>query len=141
MNENHEREAMSVLSQYVVKTPTNALNSRMSAQDRLSSFATSVRNEEPRTQELLRFCLEVVNYLFKKYATDRATAKNDAAILRYAPSPKLSPQQYVDKLIAKSCKVADIYDEGTLNDVLIEGVDASSGIDHPTTGKQTHRPT
>lgn len=37
----------------------------------------------------------------------------------------MTPQQYANDLIAKLCKVADVYDESTLNDVFIEGVDAS----------------
>lgn len=35
------------------------------------------------------------------------------------------PQQYADYRIAKSCKIADIYDESTLNETSIEEVDAS----------------
>lgn len=35
----------------------------------------------------------------------------------------MARQQYADGLIAKSYRVADVYDKGTLNDVLIEGFD------------------
>lgn len=35
----------------------------------------------------------------------------------------MTPQQYGGDVIAMSCKVADVYNEGTLNDVFIEGVD------------------
>lgn len=37
----------------------------------------------------------------------------------------MTPHRYVDNLVAKSCKRADVYDEGTLNYVFIEGVDLS----------------
>lgn len=37
----------------------------------------------------------------------------------------MTPQQHTDDLIAKPCKVADVCDEGTLNEVFIEGVDAA----------------
>lgn len=36
-------------------------------------------------------------------------------------------QQYADDLVPKSCKVADMFDELTLNDVIIKGVDPSIG--------------
>lgn len=49
------------------------------------------------------------------------------------------PQQYADDLVAKSCKVAYIYDEGTMNDVYIEDVNASIAIDSVTIGCRTHK--
>lgn len=35
----------------------------------------------------------------------------------------MTPKQYADGLTANLFKAADVYDEGTLNDGLIEGVD------------------
>lgn len=37
----------------------------------------------------------------------------------------MTPQQCADDLVAKSGKVADIYDEGTLNEVIMEEIDTS----------------
>lgn len=34
-------------------------------------------------------------------------------------------KQYTDDLFAESCKVADVYDDSTLKDVFIKGVDPS----------------
>lgn len=36
----------------------------------------------------------------------------------------MTAQQYADDLVAKSCKVADVYDDWKLKNVFIEGVDA-----------------
>lgn len=40
-------------------------------------------------------------------------------------SSSITSQQYGDNIIAKSCKVADVYDESTLKGVFIELVDSS----------------
>lgn len=56
---------------------------------------------------------------------DQAIPKYEAAILRYMQLANMTLQRYAEDLISKSCKVADLYDEGTLNDVFIERVDAS----------------
>lgn len=37
----------------------------------------------------------------------------------------LTPQQFADCLIAKPCKVADVYDKSPQNDFFIKGVGAS----------------
>lgn len=37
----------------------------------------------------------------------------------------MTPMHYADALYAKSCKVADIYDELTLNDIFIKSFDSS----------------
>lgn len=50
---------------------------------------------------------------------------NDAAMRSYAQAPGMTSKQYASDLIAKSCKVADVYVERTLNDAFIEGLDAS----------------
>lgn len=49
----------------------------------------------------------------------------DIAILRYMQPDNTTPHQYVGDLVSKSCKVADVYDEGTLDDVFIEKMDSS----------------
>lgn len=37
----------------------------------------------------------------------------------------ITPQQYADEIAAKSCKVAKVYDESTLNNVFIGAVESS----------------
>lgn len=49
----------------------------------------------------------------------------DAAILRYMLPTNMFPLKYAEDLVAKSCKVTDVYEQETLNDVFIEGVDES----------------
>lgn len=62
-------------------------------------------------------------YLLKKYDTDEAIAEYDAAILWYMQRTNMNPQQYADDLVSKLCKIADVYNEGILNDAVIKGVD------------------
>lgn len=91
--------------------------------DRLLPFAASVRNGEPRSRELLRSYPDVVNYLLNKNATNQVIAWNEAAITRYVQPPNMTPQECAKDLISKSCKVADVNDESSLNDMFIESVD------------------
>lgn len=79
-----------------------------------------------RSLKVLLSYPEVMNYLSKKYKTDLAIVRNNVATLRYVQLSNMAPQQYADDLIAKSCKVVDVYYESTLNDVFIEGFDAGT---------------
>lgn len=56
---------------------------------------------------------------------DEEKAQYDSAILRYMQPEKMTPPQYTNDLIAKSCKVADVFDKKTLKNVFIEGDEAS----------------
>lgn len=67
----------------------------------------------------------MVKFLLKKYAANQAIAENDAGILSYVQAPNTTAQQNADNLITVLCKVADVYDEDTLNDVSTEVVDGS----------------
>lgn len=49
----------------------NELNGRTWAKDRLLTYSASVCNEEARCRKLLRFYLEAVIYLLRKFATKR----------------------------------------------------------------------
>lgn len=51
--------------------------------------------------------------------------KMDSAIMRNTQPANMTIMQYSDDLYAKSCKVADFYAEGTLNDIIIEMVDST----------------
>lgn len=69
-NKIHEGAAIWVLLHYVHKALANALDSRMCVEDRHTSIAASVRDQEPRSRNLLRSYPEVVNYMLEKFATD-----------------------------------------------------------------------
>lgn len=97
----------------------------MCAENRSSSFSESASNKKPRSRKLLRLYPKVVTYLLKKYATDQPMVKNDAAILWYVQPPNMTAQQFPDNSITRSSKVADVYNESTLNDVFNKSVDAS----------------
>lgn len=60
-----------------------------------------------------------------QFVTDRAIAELEAALLCFKQPSIMIPQQYVDELDAKSCKVDDVYDKGTINDIFIERFNAS----------------
>lgn len=124
---NHIQEgaAMWALPHYVNETLANSLDSRMCATDKSYPIATSLRNVDNQSHKLLRLYPDVVNYLLKKFATDPAIAGFDAAILLYMQAGNMTPEQYADDVVAKSCKVTDVFDKCTLNDVIIEGVDPS----------------
>lgn len=68
---------------------------------------------------------DVVNYLLKKFAKDKAIVKIDSKLLRYIQTAHMTPIQYVDDLYSKSCKIADFFVKFTLNNNLIEEVDPS----------------
>lgn len=56
---------------------------------------------------------------------DQASVKYGALILRYNQPSGVTAQHYADDIIAKPCKVGDVYDDSTFNDVFIERVDSS----------------
>lgn len=91
----------------------------MCATGKSSPFAASTRNVDNRSRKLLRSYLEVVNYMLKKFATDKAIAEFDAAILRYIQQANMTPEQHANHLVAISGRVAHI------RDILIESVDPS----------------
>lgn len=124
-NDIPEGVAMLVLSHYVKEILANSLNSRMCAENRLPPFVAFVSNKEMRRGKLLRSYPQIVDYLFKKYKTDKAIVENDVAILLYVQPTNTTPHHYADDSTAKSCNLADMYDESTLNDVLIESIEAS----------------
>lgn len=61
--------------------------------------------------------------MLRKIATDQEIAKINSAVLRYTKPTNMTTRQYPEDLHAKPCKVADVYDESTLNDIFIKGVD------------------
>lgn len=89
----------------------------MCAEEEPSPGTGSVRNYDAKSCKRFPSYSEGIGYLFKKIATDQAIIEFDAAILWYMQPLNMTPQQYADGLVAKSFKVANIYDEGSLNDV------------------------
>lgn len=108
-----------MLPREIHETLTNALNGLMCAEDGTAPIIASVHNNRTRSRKLFRPYPEVVNYYLKKNATDQAIAKREAAVLRYMQPSIMTLQQYADDLVAKSCRVADVYHEGTLNNIHI----------------------
>lgn len=92
----HKKAATSDEIHYDHETPANALKSRMCAEDRTAPIMASVRKIDSRSRKLIWCCLEVVNNLLKRYATDQAIVEYDAAILRYVQPAHRSPHQYAD---------------------------------------------
>lgn len=84
----------------------------MCAEDRTVPIIDLVHNNATRLPERLQHYLELINYPLKKYATDQAIAEYDAVILRNMQPASMTAQQYADDLVAKLCKVADVFDEG-----------------------------
>lgn len=52
-------------------------------------------------------------------------ADMDSAIQCYKSPANMNPRHYADDLYAKSCKVANVYDESMLNLIFIKAVDSS----------------
>lgn len=124
-NNIHKETAMWGIPHYVEKTLDNTLNSRMCTECWLTLLATSMQKEGPRSRKLFWSYPEVVKYLLMKYAIDQATVEYDAAILHYVQPKNITPQQFAKNLVAKSCKITNVYNKNPLKDVFIEGVCAS----------------
>lgn len=68
-----------------------------------------------------------MKFLLKKGATEKAIEEIDASILRYKSQPNVTMQQYTKDLLAKPCKVNDVFEESTLKDAFIERLELSIG--------------
>lgn len=104
----NERAALWILPHYVKGTINNALSSCICADDRMSIFAASVRIEDTSSRKKLRSYQVEVNHMLKKYPSNQEIAKNGTAVLLYAEPSSMTPQQYVDVLIAGLCKIATV---------------------------------
>lgn len=65
-----ENVAIWVLSDYVNKTLSNALKSRVCAEHKSALITTSLRNNDARSQKLFLSCTQVINYHLKQFAMD-----------------------------------------------------------------------
>lgn len=110
---------------FVKNALASSLNICVSAATNIEQAAASFHLIQPLKQKkLFGTYPKVVNYLVMKSASDQARAKMDFANLRYTQQNSMSPMQYAEDLCAKSCKLADVYDESTRNDIFIKSVDA-----------------
>lgn len=114
-----------VLPLFVHETLADVLNSRMYAEHSFAAFAASVQNQEQRSRKLLVSYRRVVSYLLKTFATDQAVAEFDSLILRYMRPSSIAPRRYADRIMAKMCKAAEVYDKSTLSAIYVDGVDSS----------------
>lgn len=85
-----------------------------------------LRNVGHRFYKRLPPYLEAVNYLLKKFTADQTIAEFNPNTLQIMQPAIMRPQRYADSLVPNLCKVTDVYDEGTLNDLISKRVD--SGI-------------
>lgn len=68
---------------------------------------------------------EVDSYLLKTFTIDQEIDEYDEPILRYSQPPSMTLQRYYDDVITRFCKVADVYNEGTLSHVFTKDVKSS----------------
>lgn len=73
---------------------------------------------------------QAVNYFLRKYITDVVTGKKKFETTPFPQSSNMLPYQYAKKLAPKILKRGDVYKEYVLNEIFIEGLDAS--IRHST---------
>lgn len=90
------------------------LNSRICAEDRTTLTFASVSTKDARFRKLFPSYSDKDIYLLKKYATDQAVAKYDAAILCFMQSAWMIFQQCENNLVTKLCRVVDTFDERSI---------------------------
>lgn len=103
----------------------NVLNSCMCTEVRTAPIFFLVRNYDSMSRKRLLSSTDVVSYISNKYATNQAIAEYDGKILRNVQPANMTLKQYDDDLVVKAYRVTDVYDKGTLNNVIIKGVQAS----------------
>lgn len=110
-----------VLHLFVNSALASAPDSLLSAAINVSPVAASMRSVEPQRQKTLSWSIpEVVNYLFKKCASDPAIDGRDSGVLHYTQPAKFSVNQSAGNLYATSGEFVAIYSESTLKDTFTE---------------------
>lgn len=100
------------------------LNSCISTAPHITPDVTSVKTTELMIQrKLRRSYTAVLNYLLKKFENGQTIDEMDSQNLSYIQPTHLTSMQNVADPYIKSCKVADVYSESTLNDNVIKVVD------------------
>lgn len=100
----------------------------MCAKNWFASSVTPVQKEQHLSHKNLRSYPEVVTFPLKICPADEAVTEYDATILRYMQPAYMTSQRYPDDLVTKFCMVADVYEEATQNNVLIQ--DSGKSIRH-----------
>lgn len=119
-----EGVAMWAMLQFVAGRVTLSLNSRMVQWDGTKGIATTVSSNSAALQDPRSFSYpKVENHLLKWYTCEENINKADATISGLTQPTSMTPQQYDKAIFAKAIRVEEIYDEGTLNDTIIEGSD------------------
>lgn len=125
-NKIQKRVPIWILSFFAKNKLESTLCSRLSAATDIAPSVAPVLSAEPlRESLLLQSYPEVADYLFKTFANDQTVTGIDSAILLEIQTRNMLPMPYAYDLFAKSCKVAGDYDESTLNNIFIGGVDSS----------------
>lgn len=115
-----------ILKHYVTEILANVFNSRLSADDKSTPITVSVSKNDGKSREPSRSYPEAVHHYLTKLATGQSIAKVDAVIIHSMQLWHITPLQCVNGLAAKSCKVADVYDDATLNEVFLYEIDVST---------------
>lgn len=100
---------MSLFSYRVHGAFAIVLNSHMWAEDRTAPINAPVCINNKKSRKILRCYSEVVNYLLITFATYQSVAEYDAAILCCTQPANMASQQYAKDLVAKFCKVFEVY--------------------------------
>lgn len=96
---------------------------RICATAKASPTAASIRHVDNRTCKRLQSCSKVVDFILRKYPSDRASAEFDAAWLQYKLTAKMTPHQYAESILIKSGKVDNVWDKRTLDNASREELD------------------
>lgn len=111
---------------FVKNALATTLNGRMYATAHINPVVALDNTPESLIEKkLLRSYPKVVDYFLKKIARDQAIAERDSKILRSIHPAHMPPTQYANDHYEKSCRVADVHGESTLNNIFVEGVDPS----------------
>lgn len=120
----YESAAIWLLPFFVKNILATTLNSRMPTAAYINLVAASVSTTEPLIQKhSQRQYPKVVNCLLMKLANYEAIAELDSKIYCHMRPAHMTAMQYANDPYAKSCKIVYVYEESTLNEIFIEGVD------------------
>lgn len=117
-----EVSAMWLFHFFINKISSAVQNARLSADvtDRKYSWSVSCK-----TKHFATF-LQVLNVLLEKYATNEVNAETESEITRFKRPSNMTPSHYAEKLVTKKLQFGDVYEEFALNEIFIEGLNAST---------------
>lgn len=94
---------------------------------RLSADGTGKRHSQS-TSSKKRYCTtssQVATFFLKKHATSEIIEQTLSNITRFVQPSNMILNQYAEELMTKILWSGDVYEEYTLNEIFIEGLDAS----------------